>query len=94
MTLALLFLAGLSALVPARWNSADPAALDVLRDGPVNCILVEARNWSPALVEGARKRRIAVLGVVHPVDGAGRQAARAVALKLAGVALEGAANAK
>jgi hypothetical protein len=89
MLLAVMVLAGIAGLVPARWNSGDPKSLDRLNGGVVNCILVEPRNWNPALLQSAKRRRIAVFGVIHPGEDAAGQARRAVQLKLDGLALEG-----
>jgi len=36
MPLALMLLFGVADLVPARWNSADPKSLELLRGGAVN----------------------------------------------------------
>ncbi len=89
MLLALFLLGGAADLVPVRWNSADPKSLDLLRNTPVNCVLLEAANWVPAFVKKAAERHVATLGVVHPGAGLVDQAHRAAHLKLAGVVLEG-----
>jgi hypothetical protein len=47
--------------VPARWYSGDPKSLALLDGGPVNCLLVEARHWTPALVAEGRRRGLRML---------------------------------
>src|SRR5712691_10195798 len=89
MPLALMVLAGVAGLVPARWNSGDPNSLDRLASGVVNCILVEPQNWNPAFLQSARRRRITTFGLIHPGQDAVDQARRAGQLKLDGLALEG-----
>jgi hypothetical protein len=64
--LVLMVLSGLTSLVPARWNSSDPKSLELLRGGPVNCILLEHPNWTPALLRAARQQHIETFGVIHP----------------------------
>src|SRR4051794_3231483 len=89
MPLALLLLAAWTNLVPARWNSADPQSLDLLRGGAVNCILLEPANWNPALLEAAGRQGIATYGVIRPGLDSLEQARRAARLKLPAVALDG-----
>src|SRR5207244_4331377 len=89
MPLALMVLAGVAGLVPARWNSGDPQSLDRLESRVVNCVLVEPQNWNPAFVEVAKRLRIATFGLIHPGHEAVNQARRAAQLKLDGLALEG-----
>ncbi|MGI8741797.1 MAG: hypothetical protein ACR2NN_04340 [Bryobacteraceae bacterium] len=89
MLLALFALAGAANLVPVRWNSSDPKSLDLLRDTPVNCVLLEPASWGPSFLKGALERKIAAFGVVHPGPDVVDQAHRATQLKLAGLVLEG-----
>ncbi len=89
MLLALFLLAGAADLVPVRWNSADPKSLDLLRDTPVNCVLLEPANWDSAFITKAMERGVTTLGVVHPGADLVPQAHRAAELKLAGLVLEG-----
>ena len=89
MLLAFFLLAGAADLVPVRWNSADPKSLDLLRNTPVNCVLLEAANWDLAFVKRATELRITSLGVVRPNAAMADQAHRATQVKLAGVLLEG-----
>ena len=63
---ALAVLAAPADWVPMRWPSADPASLELLKDTPVNCILLEQSNWNPALLDAAATRNLVTLGVVRP----------------------------
>lgn len=56
--------ASLASWVPMRWATADPASLALLKDTPVNCLLLEQKHWSAAFTEAARERGIAVAGIV------------------------------
>jgi hypothetical protein len=48
--------------VPMRWPAAASAqALGLLRDHPVNCLLVDAKQWSPEFALQAAAMKIAVL---------------------------------
>lgn len=76
-------------LVPAHWNSADPKSLDLLKDSPVNCLLVEQPAWSRAFVEPAHQHSIEIFGVVRPGDDPVAETRRAMEAHLDGVALEG-----
>lgn len=85
MLLAFFLLAGAADLVPVRWTSTDPKSLDLLRDTPVNCVLLEPAYWDPAFVRQAAERHVTTLGIVHsPEDGR-----RAAQVKLSGVVIEG-----
>ena len=56
MFLALLFALAIPVdWVPARWASSDPATLELLRETPVNCLVVESANWSAAFAEKAAR---------------------------------------
>ena len=63
---ALAALAAPADWVPMRWSSAEPASLDVLKDTPVNCLLLEQKNWAPALLDAAATRNLITLGVIRP----------------------------
>ncbi len=89
MPLAVMIMAGVAGLVPARWNSGDPKSLDRLASGGVNCVLVESQNWNPAFLEVAKRRHIATFGLIHPGPDAAVQARRAAQLRLDGLVLEG-----
>ncbi|MEP7366746.1 MAG: hypothetical protein ABI972_26100 [Acidobacteriota bacterium] len=90
-----MFLAFLLALalpaewVPARWQSSDPGTLDLLTGTPVNCLVVERPNWSPAFAAKAAEQGVAVLGLVRPNDDLNELPARAAAAKLQGFVFEG-----
>lgn len=72
-----------------RWMTLDPAALSLLEGTPVNCILVEPALWSPALRETARKRNVAVLGVIRPGATALELARKVPDMHFDGIVLEG-----
>lgn len=90
MLVALLLVATLPDLVPVRWFSADPKSLDLLRDTPVNCLLLEQPQWSPAFLAEAGKRNLETYAVIHPSAEAMEAAQKAVDLKFDGAVLEGA----
>jgi hypothetical protein len=71
--------------VPMRWSSPEPKSLELLRDTPINCILLERPLWSSDLVKAAHERGIAALGVIRPGTDPGSPAA----LQMDGVVLEG-----
>jgi hypothetical protein len=75
--------------VPARWYSHDPKSLDLVRKTPVNCLLLEQRDWDGPFVASAGKQGIATLGVLRPSQPALDAARQAAALKMTGVVLEG-----
>ena len=89
MVLALLLTVSLADWVPARWIAGDPKSLDLLKDTPINCLLLEPDQWSAGFSEQATRHGIVTLGVVRP-GGDAREAARtAIGNKLAGIVLEG-----
>jgi len=85
--------------VLAKWY--EPSTLDLLESTPINCLLVTFSIGSPAEAEAAqhqivkeyaqaaRKRGIAVLGVVYPGGAASSIAAAAVDAQLDGLVLDG-----
>jgi hypothetical protein len=85
-----LLVATLPNLVPARWFSDDPKSLDLLRESPVNCLLLEQPHWSPVFLAAAGKRDVGAYAVIHPSSDAMNQAQRAVELKFTGAVLDGA----
>src|SRR5260370_38723454 len=89
MLFAFFLLAALQDWVPARWNSGDPASLELLAQTPVNCILLESSNWNPDVVKKATGRGIATLGVLHGETDFVGLARHAVSLQMTGVVLEG-----
>jgi len=75
--------------IPARWPSHDVKSLSTVRETPVNCLLLEQRDWDPAFIAAAGEQGIATLGVIRP-DGQAVDAARAAtAARITGIALEG-----
>ena len=74
---------------PARWGSHDAASLDLIRGTPVNCLLLEQRDWDARFIDAASQSGIATLGVIRPGEHALESARQAVSLKMTGVALEG-----
>ncbi len=56
MLAALIVLAAMPDLVPARWISNDPKSLDLIRDTPVNCLLIEQPLWSVRFNDEAAAR--------------------------------------
>jgi len=70
MFLALLLAFSAIDWVPVRWFSSDPSSLDLLQGSPINCLLLEERNWSPELVAKARGKGLTTLAVLRPGDGA------------------------
>jgi len=75
--------------IPARWYSHDPKSLELVRQTPVNCLLLEQRDWAKPFVDRAAGDGIATLGVIRPEDRAEDAARQAAALGMTGVALEG-----
>lgn len=75
--------------VPARWPSGDPATLALLRDTPVNCLLIEQKVWSGPFAAQARGLGIAVLGVVYPGGKTLESIRTAKEQGLAGIVLDG-----
>lgn len=55
-------LAAIAGWVPMRWGTADPGTLAVLKDTPVNCLLVDRANWSAEFTARAKAQGIAVAG--------------------------------
>jgi hypothetical protein len=66
MLLAFLLMAAVTDWVPARWISSDPAAIPLIQETPVNCVLLEQPLWSAEFASAARSAGIATLGVVRP----------------------------
>src|SRR5712692_6320383 len=74
MLFALLLGVSLVDWVPARWISAEPGSLDLVKGTPINCLLLEQNQWSAALGERAASQGIVTLGVIRrggdPVEAA------------------------
>jgi hypothetical protein len=79
--------------IPARWYSHDPKSLEAVQKTPVNCLLLEQRDWAAPFVASASQHGIATLGIIHPGRQAPQQAIaaarEAAGLKMTGVVLEG-----
>ncbi len=93
MAPALAVLALLPQWVPARWHSSDPNTLQLIAGTPVNCLLLNVSEWKGAFIVAAHAQRIAALGVLRAGAQIRREAARARALRLDGLVLEGAVEA-
>jgi hypothetical protein len=89
MFLAIVALATMADLIPARWAFNEPATLDLVKRTPVNCLLVEQGQWSRAFNEDAAKRGITTLAVIRPQPGALEAAGRISDLHFHGAVLEG-----
>ena len=92
MLLAFLMIASLADWVPVRWMSNDPKSLDLVKDTPINCLLLERPDWSAPFAEEAAKRGLATLAVLRPGGDTLEQARKAMGLKIAGVVLDGIFN--
>jgi hypothetical protein len=73
--------------VPARWPWSDPASLELLSGGPINCLLI--RPVTAEFAAAAASRGLATLAIIVPGDDAPDAARRALADKVTGIALEG-----
>ena len=89
MLLALVLAASLTDWVPARWISNDPKSLPLLKDTPINCLLLERPQWSQSFAQQAARQGIVTLGVIHPGAEALESARQANILHFAGVVMEG-----
>ena len=64
-------------------------SLELVRDTPVNCLLLEPAHWSREFSEAAAKAGVATLGVVRPGADANMLSQKAGAVGLSGIVLEG-----
>ncbi|MCW5977064.1 MAG: hypothetical protein KIT09_03265 [Bryobacteraceae bacterium] len=85
----MLLLAGVTGWLPARWNSGDAETIRLVKETPVNCVLIEPANWSEAFARKAEEEGIAVLGVARPGGDLGALIGKAASSKLKGLVLEG-----
>ena len=76
-----------AAWVPVRWPWTDVASLDLLAGSPVNCLLLE--NYTPEFTAAAEARGLVTLAVLTPSGDVASAARKALASKVAGLALEG-----
>lgn len=89
MLLAFLLAASVTNWAPARWSSADPQSIPLIKETPVNCVLQEEVSWSEAFAVKAEQEGVATLGVIRPGGDAAASAQRAIECGLTGVVLEG-----
>lgn len=89
MVLAFLLIASLADWVPVRWMSNDPQSLDLLKDTPMNCVLLERARWNGPFAQEAARRGIATLGVVRPGGQPLEEARQAAGAGFSGVVLDG-----
>jgi len=73
--------------VPARWPWSDVKSLDLLAGGPVNCLLL--KSYSAEFAAAAAERGLVTLAILAPGGELAESARRAIASKVAGIALEG-----
>ena len=90
MFLAIVALAALPDLIPARWISNNQATLDLVAMTPVNCLLLEQGVWSGDFNQQAAKRGISTLAVLHPSPQSLPSVQSLAALHFTGAVLEGA----
>lgn len=76
-------------LVPMRWSFTDPAALSLLDNTRVNCLLVEWGPKFPAIAAAAAKKNVSVLAIVKPDATASDEARKALDADAQGIVLEG-----
>ena len=89
MLLAFVLAASLTDWVPARWISNDAKSLELLKETPVNCLLLERASWSGAFTQEAARHGVATLAVIHPGADALEAARQANGLHFSGVVMEG-----
>ncbi len=89
MFFAIVALATMADLIPARWASSDPATLGLVQKTPVNCLLIQQSRWSRAFNDEAQKRNIATLAIIEPQPGALEAARKLADLHFQGAILEG-----
>ncbi len=72
--------------VPARWPSSAAQSLSLLKNSPVNCLIVEPAAWSPVFVNAAHERKVRLLADLSNTPG---DAAKALAANVDALYLEG-----
>lgn len=75
--------------LPIRWPSNDPASLTLLKDTPLNCLLLEEKLFSADFTRQAKAANLIPLAILHPVPQLLPLAQRAMDLGFDGVVLEG-----
>lgn len=88
MVFALLLLGAAANWVPMRWTSGDPASLSVLKNTPVNCLVLESEALNAKVVSAAREAGIDTLALI-PSNASTEGLQQASALKVNGVLAEG-----
>ena len=66
LVLLTLAIAPPSGWVPARWPSGEATSLELVRETPVNCLLLEPAHWSREFSDAAAKAGVTTLGVIRP----------------------------
>ncbi len=89
----LLALAVPADLVPARWTWSDTQSLALLKETPINCLLVDfdpgrAEAWS-AFAAKAKDNGVEILAVLTPGPDVVNAAKQAAGAKFSGIVLEG-----
>jgi len=77
--------------VPVRWPWTAPESLELLKDSPVNCLLIDWAGSEPArpLLAEARKRGVVTLAVVYPKSEPVQASRDAIEAGFQGIVLEG-----
>ena len=88
MVFALLMASAAVNWLPMRWSAADPAALTLLKGGPVNCLLLEAEAASPNVTKRASELGLDALVVAHP-GATSKDVEKAKNLNAKGIVFEG-----
>jgi hypothetical protein len=73
--------------VPIRWPWTDLQSLELLKNNPVNCLLL--KDYSASFDTAAAERGIATLAVISPGGDTLAEARKAIAAKVTGIVLEG-----
>ena len=75
--------------VPARWPSSDPATLELVRNSPINCLILDQSDWSPGFIKAAANAGLATLARVEPGPQVNKRSQAAIEAGLTGLLLEG-----
>jgi hypothetical protein len=87
LPLLILSLAAPADWLPARWNSPEVRTLELLKDSPINCLLLERSSLE--FNAAAEARGIATLRVVRPTHDLDQAVAEVAAQRYHGLVLEG-----
>jgi hypothetical protein len=88
MVFAMFLLSAAASWLPMRWSTANPAALELLKGTPVNCLLLEKGGVNPAIVSKAAQVGIQTLVVIE-AGGSIADVQKAAQMKAAGIVFEG-----